>query len=216
MRFAVTVKAIMSLNLNAFCLTGDPDAIYRFLTAELLECEPADLLLLHDLLKRELTNETDTSSSGLNALTKRFFSGLRDVIYGILAERIHEFKDANDFLPLGQLIAQALQANPNMFHEVSQIVYHDSHIPEILERANNSTMYTYRTEIEEHFQKKQNNVRAIEEQVDAGTLDGDPNWYQPVLAEIRLLNLLDVVNCYNDALLKQAASSDFAIKMEDE
>ena len=216
MRFAVTVKAIMSLNLNAFCLTGDPDAIYRFLTAELLECEPADLLMLHDLLKRELTNETDTSSSGLNALTKRFFSGLRDVLYGILAERIHEFKDANDFLPLGQLIAQALQANPNMFHEVSQIVYHDSHIPEILERANNSTMYTYHAKIEEHFRKIRENVREIEEQGADGTLDGYPNRNQSVLSERRLLNLLDVVSCYNDASLMRAAPSDSAIKMEDE
>lgn len=216
MRFAVTVKAIMSLNLNAFCLTGDPDLIYRFLSAELLECSPADLLFLHDLFKREVANETDTSTDGLNALTERFFSGLHDVLFGILAERIEEYKAESNFIPLGQILAQALQADPKILHEVGQMVYHDGYISEILERANNSTMYTYHTEIEDHFRKIQNSVRVTEEQVDAGTLDGDPNWYQPVLAEIRLLNLLDVVNCYNDASLVQTAPSDSVIKMEDE
>ena len=88
MRFPETVKAIMKQNLIAFLASGAPDVIYRFLTAELLECEPADLLLLHDLFKREVTNATDTSTNGLNALTKGFFSGMRDVLYGILAERI--------------------------------------------------------------------------------------------------------------------------------
>ena len=216
MRFSITVKAIMKQNLVAFCASGDPDIIYRFLTAELLECAPADLLFLHVLFKREVANETDTSTDGLNALTERFFSGLHDVLFGILAERIEAYKEAKDFLPLGQIFAQALQADPKILHEVGQMVYNDGYISEILERANNSTMYTYHTEIEDHFRKIQNSVRVTEEQVDAGTLDGDPNWYQPVLAEIRLLNLLDVVNCYNDASLMRAAPSDSVIKMEDE
>ena len=62
MRFNETVKAIMKQNLIAFLASGDPGIIYRFLTAELLECAPADLLFLHDLFKREVANETDTST----------------------------------------------------------------------------------------------------------------------------------------------------------
>ena len=78
-----------------------PDVIYRYLTAELLECEPADLLLLHDLFKREVANETDTSTVGLKTLTKRFFSEICDMLYGILAEQIEKYKKDKDFLPLG-------------------------------------------------------------------------------------------------------------------
>lgn len=66
MRFSETVKSIMKQNLIAFWASGDPDLIYRFLTAELLECEPTDLLLIHNLLKREVANEIDTSTGGLN------------------------------------------------------------------------------------------------------------------------------------------------------
>lgn len=216
MRFKESVKAIMKQNLNAFYASGDPDLIYRFLSAALLECAPADLLFLHDLFKREVANETDTSTDGLNALTERFFSGLHDVLFGILAERIHEFKDANDFLPLGQILKQTLSSDPKILHEVGQLVYHDYYATEVIERANNSVMNKFHNELKDHFQKIQNSVRVTEEQVDAGTLDGYPDWYQPVLAEMRLLNLLDVVNCYNDASLVQSAPSDSVIKMEDE
>ena len=96
MRFAVTVQAMMKQNLIAFLASGDPDIIYRFLTAELLECAPADLLFLHVVFKREVANETDTSTDGLNALTERFFSGLHDVLFGILAERIEAYKEAGN------------------------------------------------------------------------------------------------------------------------
>ena len=216
MPFKESVKAIMKQNLNAFYASGDPDLIYRFLSAALLECAPADLLLLHDLLKREVANETDSSSSGLNALTKGFFSGLRDILYGILAERIEEYKAESNFIPLGQILNHALTVEPQIMHEVGQLVYHDYNASTLLDIANHSTLFKYHDELKEHFQKIQNNVRAIEEQVDAGILDCYPNWYQPVLAEIRLLNLLDVVNCYNDASLMRAAPSDSVIKMEDE
>ena len=199
MRFAVTVKAIMSLNLNAFCLTGDPDAIYRFLTAELLECEPADLLLLHDLLKRELTNETDTSSSGLNALTKRFFSGLRDVIYGILAERIHEFKDANDFLPLGWILAHALHTDPNVFHEVSHLVYQDNYGLKIIDRAKETKMNKYHDEIAEHFLKTCEQAQN-EANNDDDALDANSGEVPSAIAEIRMVHLIDVVTCYIDVI----------------
>lgn len=216
MRFKESVKAIMTHNLNAFYASGDPDLIYRFLSAELLECSPADLLFLHDLFKREVANETDTSSARMSALTKRFFSGLRDVLYGVLADRIDEYKAESNFIPLGQIIKQALSADPKILHEVGQLVYHDYYAKEVIERANNSPINKFHNEIEEHFRKIRENVREIEEQVDAGTLDGYPDWYQPVLAEMRLLNLLDVVNCYNDASLVQSAPSDSVIKMEDE
>ena len=76
-------------------------------------------------------------------------------------------------------------------------------------------MNKFHNELKDHFQKIQNSVRVTEEQVDAGTLDGYPDWYQPVIAEMRLLNLLDVVNCYNDASLVQSDPSDPAIRMED-
>ena len=93
MRFAVTVQAMMKQNLIAFLASGDPDIIYRFLTAELLECEPADLLLLHDLLKREITDEEETTRDKLIELSKRFFRDMRDVLYGILTDHIATYNE---------------------------------------------------------------------------------------------------------------------------
>lgn len=216
MRFKESVKAIMKQNLNAFYASGDPDLIYRFLSAALLECAPADLLLLHELLKREVANETDTSPARMSALTERFFWGMRDVLYGILAKSIGEYKAKSNYIPLGQILNHALTVDPQIMHEVGQMVYHDGNLPEIFERANNSTMYTYHAKIEEHFRKIRENVREIEEQGADGTLDGYPNRNQSVLSERRLLNLLDVVSCFNDASLMRAAPSDSVIKMEDE
>lgn len=153
----------MKHNLNAFYASGDPDLIYRFLTAELLECEPTDLLLIHNLLKREVANEIDISTGGLNALTKRFFWGMRDVLYGILTERIGEYKENKDFLPLGQILNHALTVDPKIMHEVGQMIYHDNYVPEIIERAQKSDMYRYYDEIKEHFRMIENKTKEGEE-----------------------------------------------------
>ena len=143
MRFSNTVKAIMKQNLIAFFASGYPDVIFRFLSPELLECAPADLLLLYDLLKREVTNGSGTSTSGMIELTKGFYGELRDVLYGILAEQIERYKEDKDFLSLGQILEQALTADPKISHEIGQLVYHDYYGPETFERARKSKMYKY-------------------------------------------------------------------------
>lgn len=199
MRFVETVKVIMKQNLIAFLASGYPDVIYRYLTAELLECEPADLLLLHDLLIREVANETDTSNSGLSALAKRFFSGIRDVLYGILAERIERYKEDKDFLPLGIILDQAFTAGPKILHEIGQLVYHDYYCPDIIEHAQKSYMYKYHDEIEEHFRMTENKTKEGEE-VEADQTREDPDRCQPVSAEIRMVHLIDVVTCYIDVI----------------
>ena len=198
MRFPETVRAIMKHNLNDFFHSGDPDVIYSFLTAELLECEPADLLLLHDLLIREVANETDTSTGGLSALTKGFYGGLRDVLYGILAERIEEYKKDEDFYPLGQILTHALETDQKVFHEIGQLVYHDGYSPEIIERAKKSKMSKYRDEIEQHLVVIKNKTEERGENVESDPQEY-PEWYHPVTAEIRLIHLIDVASCYYDA-----------------
>lgn len=196
MRFSETVKAIMKQNLIAFLASGYLDVIYRYLTAELLECEPADLLFLHDLLKRESANVTDTSSSGLSALAKGFFCGMRDVLCGILAERIGEYKENKDFLPLGHILDQALTVDQKAFHEIGQMVYHDYYCPEVIEQAQKSDMYRYYDEISNHFLKTCEQTQRNKTNVDADTLDGHLDKTSSAIAEIRMIRLIDVVSCY--------------------
>ena len=198
MKFKNTVQAIMKQNLIAFWASGYPDVIYRYLTAELLECEPADLLFLLDLLKQEIANVTDTSSSGLSALTKGFFCGMRDVLYGILAEHIEEYKQAKDFLPLGQILAHALQTDPKILHEIEQMVYHDCYDSDVIERARKSKMYKYHDETEGHFRRIRKKPEERGE-VENGQLSDSSDWFNPVSAEVRMIHLIDVVNCFIDA-----------------
>lgn len=199
MRFSAAVRAIMKQNLNAFYASGDPDAIYQFLSAELLECEPKDLLLLHNLLKRDIAKKEDATEDKLIALTKRFFSGLRDVLNGILAERIGKYKEDKDFLPLGEIFAHALQTDPKILHEVGQLVYHDYYGPEVIERAQKSSIYKYHDEISNHFLKTNEQTQSNEVNVDADTLDGHLDKTPYAIAEIRMLHLIDVVSCYLEA-----------------
>jgi len=198
MRFKKTVQAIMKQNLNDFLLSGFPDVIYRYLTAELLECDPADLLLLHDLFTREVTNETDTSTGGLSALTKGFFSGIHDVLYGILAEQIVMYKEEKDFLPLGQILNQALTVDQKIMHEVGQLVYHDYYGSDFIERARKSKMYKYHDEIEEHFRMIREKTEERGE-VESNQIKDSLEWTHDVLTEIMMIHLIDVVTCFNDA-----------------
>ena len=200
MLFSETVKAIMKQNLIAFWASGDPDLIYRFLTAELLECEPTDLLLIHNLLKREVANEIDTSTGGLNALTKRFFWGMRDVLYGILTERIGEYKENKDFLPLGQILNHALTVDPKIMHEVGQMIYHDNYAAEIIESAQKSKMYRYHDEIAKHFNVIQKQTEEREENGKTDQIHENPDRHHPVAAELRMIRLIDVVTCYIDVI----------------
>ena len=200
MKFKNTVQAIMKQNLIAFWASGDPDLIYRFLTAELLECEPTDLLLIHNLLKREVANETDTSADSLSALTKGFFSGVQDVIYGILTERIERCKSESNFIPLGQMLEQALKTNRKVFHKISQMVFHDNRGPEVIERAQKSSIYKYHDEIAYHFQENCEQAQN-EANVNADTLDANSGEVPSAIAEIRMIRLIDVVTCYIDATL---------------
>ena len=200
MRFAATVKAIMKQNLIAFWASGNPDGIYWFLTAELLECAPADLLLLHDLLKREVEEETDTSTGGLNELTKGFFNGFRDVLYGILAERIERYKEDKDFLPLGHILDQALTVDQKAFHEIGQMVYHDYYCPEVIEQAQKSDMYRYYDEISNHFLKTCEQTQSNEVNNDDDALDANSGEVPSEIAEIRMVHLIDVVTCYIDVI----------------
>ena len=199
MRFAETVKAIMKQNLIAFWASGDPDVIYRYLTAELLESEPSDLLFLHALLKREVEEETDPTTSGLNALTKGFFCGMRDVLYGLLAERIREYKENKDFLPLGHILDQALTVDQKAFHEIGQMVYHDYYCPEVIERAQKSSIYKYHDEIAYHFQENCYQTQDNEANVNADTLDAISGEVPAASAELRMIRLIDVVTCFIDA-----------------
>lgn len=198
MRFKNTVQAIMKQNLNDFLLSGFPDVIYRFLTPELFECAPADLLLLYDLLKREVTNGSGTSTSGMIELTKGFFNGFRDVLYGILANRIGEYKEDKDFLPLGHILEQAIAVDQKVFHEIGQMVYHDYYGPEVIERAKKTEMYKYQDEIEEHFRKIRKKTEERGE-VESNQIKDSLEWTHAVLAEIRMIHLIDVVSCYHDA-----------------
>ena len=198
MRFKNTVQAIIKQNLNDFLLSGFPDVIYRFLTPELLECAPADLLLLYDLLKREVTNGSGTSTSGMIELTKGFFNGFRDVLYGILAEQIERYKEDKDFLSLGQILEQALTVDQKAFHAIGQLVYHDNYGPEIIERARKSKMYKYYAEIEEHFRMIRERTEERGE-VESDQFQDNSEWHHPVSSEIRMIQLIDVVSCYHDA-----------------
>ena len=199
MRFAVTVQAMMKQNLIAFLASGDPDIIYRFLTAELLECEPADLLLLHDLLKREITDEEETTRDKLIELSKRFFRDMRDVLYGILTDHIATYKEAKDFLPLGQILGQALAADPKVFHEIGMMIFNDYYTPEIIERAQKSSLYKYHDEIDEHFRTIQKRTEEGKENEGTDQIHEVPDWHHPAKAEIRMIRLIDVVSCYIDA-----------------
>ena len=199
MKYKATVAAIMVQNLSSLCRTGDPDDIYRLLTSELLDCKPDDLLFLLSLLREELEAGTDASFSGLNALTNRFFDGLCDVLYGILAERIEVYKEANDFRSLRQIFGAAIEADPKILHEVGQMVYQDNYAPEIIERAQKSSLYKYHDEIDEHFRTIQKRTEEGKENEGTDQIHEVPDWHHPAKAEIRMIRLIDVVSCYIDA-----------------
>ena len=191
----------MKQNLIAFWASGDPDVIYRYLTAELLESEPSDLLFLHDLLKRESANEEETTKTKLVELSKQFFRGMRDVLYGILTERIEEYKSESNFIPLGQILERALNTDRKVFHEISQMVYHDNYAAEIIESAQKSKMYRYHDEIAKHFNVIQKQTEEREENGKTDQIHENPDRHHPVAAELRMIRLIDVVTCYIDATL---------------
>ena len=131
-------------------------------------------------------------------LTNRFFDGLRDVLYCILAERIVGYKQANDFLPLGQILGAAIEADLRMLHEVGQMVYQDGYTLEIIERAQQSPIYKYYDEIEGHFRTIQRNIKERQD-VEIDQPKEYPDWHHPAKTEIRMIRLIDVVSCYHDA-----------------
>lgn len=195
MKYKATVIAIMNQNLASLCRTGNPDDIYRLLTSDLLECKPDDLLFLLSLLREELEAGTDASFSGLNALTNRFFGGLCDVLYGLLADRIATYKEVKDFLPLRQILGQAIEADPKILHEVGQMVYQDNYGLEVIERAKKSEMFKYHDEIEGHFRTIQRKQKERED-VETDLPKEYPDWHHPAKTEIRMIRLIDVVSCY--------------------
>ena len=196
MKYKATVAAIMVQNLTSLCRTGDPDDIYRLLTSDLLECKPDDLLFLLDLLRKEIEEGTDASFRGLSTLTNRFFDGLCDVLYGLLADRIATCKQAKDFLPLRQILGQAIEADPKILHEVGQMVYQNGYTLESIERARKSPMYKYYDLIEEHFELIQRKPKEREENEGTDQIHAVPDWHHPVAAELRMIRLIDVVSCY--------------------
>ena len=195
MKYKATVIAIMNQNLASLCRTGNPDDIYRLLTSDLLECKPDDLLFLLSLLREELEAGTDASFSGLNALTNRFFGGLCDVLYGLLADRIATYKEVKDFLPLRQILGQAIEADPKILHEVGQMVYQNGYTLESIERARKSPMFKYHDALEDHFDLM---CRKTKEREDMETDQPKeyPDWHHPAKTEIRMIRLIDVVSCY--------------------
>ena len=198
MKYKATVIAIMNQNLASLCKTGNPDDIYRLLTSDLLECKPDDLLFLLSLLRKEIEEGTDASFRGIRMLTNRFFDGLRDVLYCILAERIVGYKQAKDFLSLGQILGAALEADPKILHEVGQMVYQDGYTLEIIERAKKSPMYKYLDALEEHFDLIR--IKPKERQdVEIDQPKEYPDWHHPAKTEIRMIRLIDVVSCYIEA-----------------